>query len=133
MTWISCENDGFEKVHCPAEYIFKLISISLDIKDTFAFIFHRQEYSMDIFFRQWWYDPRFKHNSSIPFNMAADPTKLFWTPDTYFFNVKSIKYHFVTRENMRVMIYSSGKIYFSARYMLQLVGLIMNGSEVLNV
>jgi len=76
------------------------------------------EYSMDIFFRQWWYDPRFKHNSSIPFNMAADPTELFWTPDTYFFNVKRIKYHFVTRENMRVMIYSTGKIYFSARITL---------------
>ncbi|XP_068743501.1 gamma-aminobutyric acid receptor subunit beta-3-like [Montipora capricornis] len=76
------------------------------------------EYSMDIFFRQWWYDPRFKHNSTKPFNMAADPTKLFWTPDTYFFNVKSIKYHLVTRENMRVMIYSTGKIYFSARITL---------------
>lgn len=70
---------------------------------------------MDIFFRQWWYDPRFRHNSSTPFNMAGDPSKLFWTPDTYFFNVKRIKYHYVTRENMRVMIYSTGKIYYSAR------------------
>ena len=70
---------------------------------------------MDLFFRQWWYDPRFKHNSSTPFTMAADPTEMLWTPDTYFFNVKKIKYHFVTRENMRVMIYSTGKIYFSAR------------------
>ncbi|XP_073240461.1 gamma-aminobutyric acid receptor subunit beta-1-like [Porites lutea] len=76
------------------------------------------EYSMDLFFRQWWYDPRFKHNSSTPFTMAADPTEMFWTPDTYFFNVKKIKYHFVTRENMRVMIYSTGKIYFSARITL---------------
>ncbi|XP_029212017.1 glycine receptor subunit beta-like isoform X2 [Acropora millepora] len=76
------------------------------------------DYSLDIFFRQWWLDPRFKHNSSTPFNMAVDPTKIFWTPDTYFFNVKSVKYHFVTRENMRVMIYSSGKIYFSARVTL---------------
>ncbi|KAK2572519.1 Gamma-aminobutyric acid receptor subunit beta-1 [Acropora cervicornis] len=54
------------------------------------------DYSMDVFFRQWWLDPRFKHNSSTPFNMAVDPTKIFWTPDTYFFNVKSVKYHFVT-------------------------------------
>lgn len=76
------------------------------------------EYSLDIFFRQWWHDPRFKHNSSTPFNMAADPTGMFWTPDTYFFNVKQIKYHFVTRENMRVMIYSTGEVYFSARITL---------------
>ena len=71
---------------------------------------------MDIFFRQWWYDPRFAHNFSKPFTMAADPTKLFWTPDTYFWNVKNSKYHHVTRENMRVMIHPDGRIYFSARF-----------------
>lgn len=70
---------------------------------------------MDIFMRQWWYDPRFKSNFSIPFNIAADPTVLIWTPDTYFWNVKKSKYHSVTRENMRVMIWPDGKIYFSAR------------------
>lgn len=84
---------------------------------------------MDIFFRQWWLDPRFKHNSSTPFNMAVDPTKIFWTPDTYFFNVKSVKYHFVTRENMRVMIYSSGKIYFSARYVCAQVAVVSKKAE----
>ena len=71
---------------------------------------------MDIFFRQWWYDPRLKNNFTKPFNMATDPTKIIWTPDTYFWNVKSANYHFVTRENMRVMIWPNGKVYFSARY-----------------
>ena len=70
---------------------------------------------MDIFFRQWWVDPRFEHNSSTPFNMATDPTDLFWVPDTYFVNAKAAKYHHVTRENMRVKIYKDGKIYFSTR------------------
>lgn len=71
---------------------------------------------MDIFMRQWWHDPRFKNNYSKPFNMAADPTKLFWTPDTYFWNVKDAKYHHVTRENMRVKISPDGEIYYSTRY-----------------
>ena len=70
---------------------------------------------MDIFFRQWWYDPRFAHNQSKPFTMAGDATKLFWTPDTMFWNVKKSTYHFVTRENMRIMIHPDGKIYFSTR------------------
>lgn len=70
---------------------------------------------MDIFMRQWWNDPRFKNNYSQPFNMAADPTELFWTPDTYFWNVKDAKYHFVTRENMRVKISPDGEIYYSTR------------------
>ncbi|XP_048585336.1 gamma-aminobutyric acid receptor subunit beta-like [Nematostella vectensis] len=78
------------------------------------------EYSMDIFFRQWWYDPRFAHNFSKPFTMAADATKIFWTPDTYFVNVKNSKYHHVTRENMRVMIDPDGRIYFSTRITLTL-------------
>ncbi|XP_028515356.1 gamma-aminobutyric acid receptor subunit alpha-6 isoform X2 [Exaiptasia diaphana] len=76
------------------------------------------EFSLDIFFRQWWYDPRFAHNFSIPFNMAADATKIFWTPDTYFVNVKNSKYHFVTRENMRVKIDPDGRVYFSTRITL---------------
>ena len=71
---------------------------------------------MDIFMRQWWHDPRFKNNYSKPFNMAADPTKLFWTPDTYFWNVKDAKYHHVTRENMRVKISPDGEVYYSTRY-----------------
>ncbi|XP_031573467.1 gamma-aminobutyric acid receptor subunit rho-1-like [Actinia tenebrosa] len=76
------------------------------------------EFSLDIFFRQWWHDPRFAHNFSIPFNMAADATKIFWTPDTYFVNVKSSKYHHVTRENMRVKISPDGNVYFSTRITL---------------
>lgn len=71
---------------------------------------------MDIFFRQWWKDPRMQHNSSIPYNIAYDPNKLeLWTPDTYFWNMKHAKYHYVTRENMRLKISSDGEIYFSTR------------------
>ena len=73
---------------------------------------------MDIFFRQWWKDPRMRHNSTTPFNMAFDPTNVFWTPDTYFWNVKHAKYHYVTRENMRVRISADGEIYFSTRFVL---------------
>ncbi|CAH3187720.1 unnamed protein product [Porites evermanni] len=90
---------------------FKVISFG-EIKEA------NMEYSMDIFMRQWWNDPRFKNNYSQPFNMAADPTELFWTPDTYFWNVKDAKYHFVTRENMRVKISPDGEIYYSTRITL---------------
>jgi len=90
---------------------FKVISFG-EIKEA------NMEYSMDIFMRQWWNDPRFKNNFSKPFNMAADPTKLFWTPDTYFWNVKDAKYHFVTRENMRVKISPDGEVYYSTRITL---------------
>ncbi|XP_058958901.2 gamma-aminobutyric acid receptor subunit alpha-3 [Pocillopora verrucosa] len=87
---------------------FKIISIG-EIKEA------SMEYTMDIFFRQWWVDPRLAHNFSTPFNMAGDATKLIWTPDTFFWNVKAAKYHKVTRENMRIKIHGDGKVYFSTR------------------
>lgn len=87
---------------------FKIISIG-EIKEA------QMEYTMDIFFRQWWTDPRLAHNFSTPFNMAGDATKMIWTPDTFFWNVKSAKYHRVTRENMRIKIHGDGKVYFSTR------------------
>lgn len=99
-------NAGGEPVMVQVE--FKVISFG-EIKEV------NMEYSMDIFFRQWWKDPRMRHNSTTPFNMAFDPTNVFWTPDTYFWNVKHAKYHYVTRENMRVRISADGEIYFSTR------------------
>ncbi|XP_029196997.1 glycine receptor subunit alphaZ1-like isoform X2 [Acropora millepora] len=80
------------------------------------------DYTIDIFFRQWWTDPRLAHGQNKVFNAALDPTKLgtagIWTPDTYFRNVKSSKYHSVSRENMRLRISKDGSIYFSARITL---------------
>jgi hypothetical protein len=55
------------------------------------------------------------HGVGKVFNMAANPNKYFWTPDTYFVNVKSSNFHDVTRENMRLMIWPDGRIYYSTR------------------
>ena len=55
--------------------------------------------------------------------MAEDPRDMFWVPDTYFVNVKESRFHYVTRENMRVLIYPDGKIYFSARFVNSLLNL----------
>ncbi|EDO41538.1 predicted protein, partial [Nematostella vectensis] len=77
-----------------------------------------QDYSLDIFFRQWWRDERLAHDVNKVFNMAANPGQYFWTPDTYFVNVKSSKFHHVTRENMRTKIWPDGLIYYSSRITL---------------
>ncbi|KXJ15703.1 gamma-aminobutyric acid receptor subunit beta-3 [Exaiptasia diaphana] len=102
-------NDGGEPVDVTVE--LKIVSFG-------EFLEARMEYSMDIYFRQWWVDPRFKHNVDRTFNIAGDATKLFWTPDTYFVNAKLSVYHFITRENMRIMIWPDGRIYFSTRITL---------------
>ena len=86
-----------------------------DIDNNLPFFSLFKEYTMDIFFRQWWTDPRLAHNFTTPFNMAGDATKMIWTPDTFFWNVKAAKYHKVTRENMRIKIHGDGNVYFSTR------------------
>lgn len=82
-------------------------------------IFHfDKDYTIDIFFRQWWKDPRLAHGQDKVFNAALDPSKLgkgIWTPDTYFRNVKNSNYHSVSRDNMRLRISKDGSIYYSAR------------------
>lgn len=70
---------------------------------------------MDIFFRQWWNDPRFIHNYTEAFTMAEDASKLFWIPDTYFINSMHSSYHRVTRDNARIIIKPNGDIYYSIR------------------
>ncbi|KAJ7356375.1 hypothetical protein OS493_025484 [Desmophyllum pertusum] len=80
------------------------------------------DYTIDIFFRQWWKDPRLAHGEDKVFNAAVDPRKLgphgIWIPDTYFRNVKSSNYHSISRDNMRLRISKDGSIYFSARITL---------------
>ncbi|XP_031573468.1 gamma-aminobutyric acid receptor subunit beta-4-like [Actinia tenebrosa] len=73
------------------------------------------EYTMDIFFRQWWHDPRFKHNYTKAFTMAEDARKLFWIPDTYFINAMKSSFHRVTKDNSRIIIYPNGDVYYSTR------------------
>ncbi|XP_031570188.1 gamma-aminobutyric acid receptor subunit gamma-2-like [Actinia tenebrosa] len=102
-------NDGGDPVDVTVEV--KIVSFG-------EFLEASMEYSLDIYFRQWWVDPRFAHDVDRIFNIAGDATKIFWTPDTYFVNAKRSIYHYVTKENMRIMIWPDGRIYFSTRITL---------------
>ncbi|KXJ27425.1 Gamma-aminobutyric acid receptor subunit rho-1 [Exaiptasia diaphana] len=88
------------------------------VKKTVSIYLCFQDFTLDIFFRQWWTDHRLAHGIKKTFNMAMNPTKYFWTPDTYFVNVKSSNFHHVTRENTRLMIWPNGRIYYSTRVTL---------------
>jgi len=88
-----------------------------------------KDFTLDIFFRQWWTDHRLAHGVKKVFNVAANPAEFFWTPDTYFVNVKSSSFHHVTRENTRLMIQPDGKIYYSTRYETSKQGVINGGGQ----
>eukprot|EP00795_Rhopilema_esculentum_P001805 gene1805-16292_t len=78
----------------------------------------KQEYTLDIFFRQWWNDPSLAGAVNRTVTMALNPASLFWIPDTYFVNAKEPKFQYVTKEAMRVLVKPNGDIYYSSRIML---------------
>ncbi|KXJ13265.1 Gamma-aminobutyric acid receptor alpha-like [Exaiptasia diaphana] len=77
-------------------------------------------YSMDIFFRHWWSDPRLKSNFSKPITLSMDASSIIWIPDTYFVNSKYSSFHKVIGDCMRLIIWPNGTIYYSVRVDLEL-------------
>lgn len=73
------------------------------------------DFSVDVFFRQYWRDPRLKHNLTEPVVLAGSARHAIWLPDTFFLNVKTAKFHNVPEDNSGVTIQSDGNIRWSAR------------------
>ncbi|XP_078359569.1 glycine receptor subunit alphaZ1-like [Oculina patagonica] len=73
------------------------------------------EYTLDIFFKQAWNDPRLKHELNKPILLSGSEKGNFWLPDTFFLNVKTAKFHHVPAANSRVLIAPNGDIELSER------------------
>ncbi|XP_064636840.1 glycine receptor subunit alphaZ1-like isoform X2 [Lineus longissimus] len=82
------------------------------------------DYSVDIFFRQSWNDPRLKHTGINGDNKTlALPAKMLdkiWIPDSFFSNEKMARGHDITVPNKLIRIYSTGNVMFSNRLTLLL-------------
>ncbi|XP_027047131.1 glycine receptor subunit alphaZ1-like [Pocillopora damicornis] len=73
------------------------------------------EYTLDIFFKQAWNDPRLRHDLKKPILLSGSEKVKFWLPDTFFLNVKTAKFHHVPAANSRVVIKPNGDIELSER------------------
>lgn len=80
-----------------------------------SFLSHPQEYTLDIFFKQAWNDPRLQHELQKPILLSGSEKGNFWLPDTFFLNVKTAEFHHVPAANSRVLINSNGDIELSER------------------
>ncbi|XP_035694435.1 glycine receptor subunit alpha-3-like [Branchiostoma floridae] len=79
------------------------------------------DYSVNIFLRQKWNDPRLaftKYNHTIAVDVSL--LKQLWQPDLFFVNEKSAKFHSVTVDNKFLRISPNGDILYSSRLTLQL-------------
>ncbi|XP_031562315.1 glycine receptor subunit alphaZ1-like [Actinia tenebrosa] len=76
------------------------------------------EFSLDIFFRQTWIDPRLKHNNTGPVVLTGIHTNLIWLPDTFFINVRTVKKHDVPSSASSIKIQQNGEVKYSERVTL---------------
>ncbi|CAH3030592.1 unnamed protein product, partial [Porites evermanni] len=74
-----------------------------------------KEFSLDIFFKQAWNDPRLVHELKKPILLSGSDKSNFWLPDTFFLNVKTAKFHHVPAANSRIAINPNGDVELSER------------------
>uniref|UniRef100_A0A8C4F365 Gamma-aminobutyric acid receptor subunit gamma-3 n=1 Tax=Dicentrarchus labrax TaxID=13489 RepID=A0A8C4F365_DICLA len=86
-----------------------------DIGVKLCFIY-RQEYTIDIFFAQTWYDRRLKFNSTMKvLRLNSNMVGKIWIPDTFFRNSKKADAHWITTPNRMLRIWNDGRILYTLR------------------
>lgn len=77
----------------------------------------RQEYTIDIFFAQTWYDRRLKFNSTMKvLRLNSNMVGKIWIPDTFFRNSKKADAHWITTPNRMLRIWNDGRILYTLRW-----------------
>lgn len=76
-----------------------------------------QEYTIDIFFAQTWYDSRLKFNSTMKLLMLnSNMVGKIWIPDTFFRNSRKSDAHWITTPNRLLRLWSNGRVMYTLRW-----------------
>ncbi|KAF2344589.1 Neurotransmitter-gated ion-channel ligand-binding domain, partial [Trinorchestia longiramus] len=80
------------------------------------------DFTLDLFLRQRWRDPRLAYTQGLPSYTIIDPQlqEKIWKPDTFFENVKVASLHSVTMPNILLNLRQSGDVLYSMRLTLRL-------------
>lgn len=96
------------------------LAISMGLRNTNPLnplFFLKQEYTIDIFFAQTWYDRRLKFNSTIKvLRLNSNMVGKIWIPDTFFRNSKKADAHWITTPNRMLRIWNDGRVLYTLRY-----------------
>ena len=83
----------------------------------------KMEFSVQITFRQQWYDNRLEYDDmdgKIKYLTMTDSSKV-WMPDTFFRNEKQGKFHNIIQPNLYVRIYPNGDVLYSIRVSIKII------------
>lgn len=77
-----------------------------------------QDFSVDLFLRQYWVDPRltYKHSEIEKLELGTKMMDYVWVPDTFFVNEKDASFHVVTVPNKLMFLHRDGSIFYSLRF-----------------
>ena len=79
-------------------------------------LYFYQEYTIDIFFAQTWYDSRLKFNSTMKLLMLnSNMVGKIWIPDTFFRNSRKSDAHWITTPNRLLRLWSNGRVMYTLR------------------
>ncbi|KAI0238404.1 Glutamate-gated chloride channel [Lamellibrachia satsuma] len=80
----------------------------------------KMEYTVDLFLRQRWFDPRLTHRIPLPITVSYRMYEYMWVPDTYIINEKHAVFHEMTVPNILIKVFPNGSIFYSRRVTLRL-------------
>ena len=90
------------------------------IRHQFAILFRFQDYSLNMYLRQEWSDPRLAFDPA--YNDGSDKLKLgdgywerIWTPDVFFRNEKKAAFHGVTTPNRLINLHADGTVWYVSK------------------
>ena len=75
----------------------------------------KQDFTVEIYFRQYWRDERLMFNDNQTLCISNEMLEKIWWPDTFFANAKKTEFHYATTKNAFIRIDPSGEITFSLR------------------
>ncbi|KAI6200691.1 hypothetical protein M3Y96_00761100 [Aphelenchoides besseyi] len=93
-----------------------IVNLTMYIEGISSFRTQTMDFQLDVYFQQYWRDPRLAHNETKRI-LIRDPDILqkMWRPDVYFANSRIAEFHDVTQANFLLWIEPDGSILYDTR------------------
>ncbi|PAV90975.1 hypothetical protein WR25_19922 [Diploscapter pachys] len=98
------------------------VKLAMYIEGMSSFRTQTMDFQLDVYFQQFWKDPRLSHNETRRI-LIRDRNVLnsMWLPDVYFANARTADFHEVTQPNFLLWIEPDGSILYDTRVSMVVV------------
>ncbi|XP_064652535.1 glycine receptor subunit beta-like isoform X3 [Lineus longissimus] len=112
--------EGYDRQQSPHGENATTVKLGIYINSFYSINEQTMDYSVNIYLRQTWYDPRLEFTPTD--GLSEQMIKLedgkwdeLWVPDVFFRNEKSASFHHVTIPNRLMRLYNTGKIWYAMK------------------